>query len=81
MESQRTLVFVCGGSDCKKSGSKNLTKEIKKSIKSDDLKGKCKLIKTKCMDFCKSAPVVIVDKYVCKKANLEKVTTQIKTKP
>ncbi|MBN3519612.1 (2Fe-2S) ferredoxin domain-containing protein [Algoriphagus lutimaris] len=78
MESKRKLVFVCGGSDCKKAGSKILNKEIARELKSSELKGQCKLIKTKCMDFCKSAPVVIVGEFVCKKANLEKVTQQLK---
>lgn len=78
MESKRKLIFICGGSDCKKSGSKILKKEIGNELSSKELKGQCKLIKTKCMDFCKSAPVVIVGEYVCKKATLEKVLFQIK---
>lgn len=78
MESKRKLIFVCGGSDCKKSGSKSLNKKIGEEIKSKELKGQCKLIKTKCMDFCKSAPVVIIGEYVCKRATFEKVLDQIK---
>jgi len=77
MESKRKFIFICGGSDCKKSGSKILTKEIRKELNSKELKGKCKVIKTKCMDYCKSAPIVIVGQFVCKKATFEKVTLQI----
>ncbi len=78
MESKRKLIFICGGSDCKKSGSKILKKELEKELKEGELKGQCKLIKTKCMDFCKSAPVVIVGEYICKKATSEKIVSQLK---
>lgn len=78
MESKRKFIFICSGSDCKKSGSKNLNKEIGNELNSKELKGQCKLIKTKCMDFCKSAPIVIVGNHICKKATLEKVVVQIK---
>ncbi|WP_296697719.1 (2Fe-2S) ferredoxin domain-containing protein [Algoriphagus sp.] len=78
MESKRKLIFICQGSDCKKSGSKSLNKKIKEEINSKGLKGQFKLIKTKCMDCCKSAPVVIIGEYFCKKATFEKVISQIK---
>ncbi|MEN2282516.1 (2Fe-2S) ferredoxin domain-containing protein [Algoriphagus sp. SE2] len=78
MESKRKLIFVCGGSDCIKSGSKTLRKKIREEIKSKELRGQCKLIKTKCMDYCKSAPVVIIGEFVCKKATIENVLHQIK---
>jgi NADH:ubiquinone oxidoreductase subunit E len=78
MESKRKLIFVCGGSDCKKAGSKSLNKEIANELNSKELKGQCKLIRTKCMDFCKSAPIVIVGEHIYKKATFGKVISQIK---
>ncbi|NVK51168.1 MAG: (2Fe-2S) ferredoxin domain-containing protein [Cyclobacteriaceae bacterium] len=80
MNSKRELVFLCTGSDCKKAGAKQLRKELKENLKSGSLKGRCKLIETKCMDMCKSAPVVIVGDHFCKKTDSEKVFSQIKIK-
>jgi len=70
MATHRKFIFVCNGSDCKKEGCKNLQHEIKDLIKSDGYRGKYKIVKTKCMDFCKSAPVVVVNNEVTKKADL-----------
>lgn len=70
MGTHRKFIFICNGSDCKKEGCKSLLHEIKDLIKSDDHKGKYKIIKTKCMDFCKSAPAVVVNNEVIKKADL-----------
>lgn len=78
MKHKRELVFVCGGSDCKKSGGKILKKELKNVLKHGELKGQCKLIQTKCLDMCKSAPVVIIGSHFCKKASLSKVLEEIK---
>lgn len=78
MQHKRKLVFVCSGSDCKKSGGKALRKELKENFKQGEHKGQCKLISTKCLDMCKSAPVVIVGDHFCKHANLSKILAQIK---
>ncbi len=78
MKHSKTLVFCCSGSDCKKSGGKSLRKDLKESAKSGALKGEIKLIQTKCIDMCKSAPVVIVEDHFCKKATLEKVLEELK---
>jgi len=78
MKITRQLIFVCNGSDCKKSGAKSIGKELKAACKSDSLKGSCKLIKTKCMDMCKSAPVVIVNDQFFKKTTAAKVIEQLK---
>lgn len=78
MKHSRTLVFCCTCSDCKKGGGKLLRKELKESIKAEDLKGQIKLIQTKCLDMCKSSPVVIVGDQFCKKATLEKILCQLK---
>jgi NADH:ubiquinone oxidoreductase subunit E len=78
MRISRKLVFLCMGSDCKKGGSKKIRKELKEAAQNGSLKGHCKFFQTKCMDLCKSAPVVIVDGHFCKKADLKKVMEQIK---
>jgi len=78
MQHKRKLVFVCAGSDCKKSGGKSLKKDLKESFKQGEFKGNCKLISTKCLDMCKSAPMAIVGDHFCKHATLQKVLNQIK---
>lgn len=78
MRINRKLVFICFGSDCKNAGSKKISKELKGAATLGTLKGHCKFIKTKCMDMCKSAPVVIVDDHFCKKTDLKKIMEQIK---
>ncbi len=78
MKHPRKLVFICTGSDCKKKGAKDIHKCLKKEFKSDDHKGRYKLIKTHCMDMCKSAPVAVIHDHFIKKANLEKVLGNLK---
>lgn len=78
MKHSRKLVFCCTGSDCKKSHGKSIRKELKEASKHGDLKGQIKLIQTKCLDMCKSAPVLIVGDHFCKKATLEKVLKELK---
>jgi NADH-quinone oxidoreductase subunit F len=70
MPPYRKFIFVCTGSDCKKAGCKKLQKEIKDLIASEDHKGQYKIVKTKCMDFCKSGPIVVVNNEVMKKADV-----------
>ncbi|MDN3671054.1 (2Fe-2S) ferredoxin domain-containing protein [Echinicola jeungdonensis] len=69
----RKFIFVCTGSDCKKNGCKGLLKEAKEVIKHDDHKGKYKLIKTKCMDFCKSGPILVYNNEVIKRCDKGKM--------
>lgn len=76
MSPYRKFIFICNGSDCKKAGCKKLQSEIKDLVKSNEYQGKYKLIKTNCMDFCKSAPLVVINNEVLKRANL----TDIKKK-
>jgi NADH:ubiquinone oxidoreductase subunit E len=78
MRYNRKLVFICGGSDCKKAGSKKIRRELKDAAAEGILKGHCKFIQTKCMDMCKSAPVVIVDSHFCKNTDAKKIMDQIK---
>lgn len=77
MPTYRRFIFVCNGSDCKKEGCKKLQVEIKDLIKSEDHKGKFKIIKTKCMDFCKSAPLVVINNEVLKRANLPEIKKKL----
>lgn len=78
MKFSRRLVFICIGSDCKKAGSKKIGKELKEAATVGTLKGHCKFFKTKCMDMCKSAPVVIVDDHFLKKTDIKEIMEQIK---
>lgn len=73
----RKFVFVCTGSDCKKAGCKTLSKDLKNTLNLDPHKGKFKLIKTKCMDFCKSGPVMIYENEVFKGGEIEKFKRKI----
>jgi NADH:ubiquinone oxidoreductase subunit E len=77
MANFRKFIFVCNGSDCKKEGCKKLQGEIKELVNSQDYKGKFKVIKTKCMDFCKSAPVVIVENGLLKKADINSLKRKL----
>ncbi|MBW3469624.1 (2Fe-2S) ferredoxin domain-containing protein [Arthrospiribacter ruber] len=77
MATYRRFIFVCTGSDCKKSGCKVLQREIKELIQSEDHKGKFKVIKTKCMDFCKSAPTVVINNEVIKKADISSIRKKL----
>lgn len=78
MKLNRELIFICTGSDCKKSGGKSILKGLKAECSQGPLKGNLKLIKTKCLDMCKSAPVVIIGDHFCKKASTEKVLEKLK---
>lgn len=77
MKFNRQLVFICVGSDCKRAGSKKIRKELKEAATSGSIKGHCKFFQTKCMDMCKTAPMVIVDNHFCKKADTKAVIAQI----
>ncbi|RZS96727.1 (2Fe-2S) ferredoxin domain-containing protein [Cecembia calidifontis] len=77
MPPYRKFIFICYGSDCKKAGCKKLQSEIKHLVQSHEHKGKYKLIKTKCMDFCKSAPLVVINNEVLKRAELSVVKKKL----
>ncbi len=53
------FVFVCGGKDCKKNGSKEVQKALGKEVRSHGLKDEVKVIKTKCTGRCKEGPILI----------------------
>lgn len=71
MATYRKFIFVCAGSDCKKNGCKSLLKEIDHLLKTDPHKGKWKVVKTKCMDFCKSGPVAVINNELIKRMKVE----------
>ena len=77
MATYRKFIFVCNGSDCKSEGCKGLQREIKELIRSDSHKGQFKIIRTRCMDFCKSAPVVVINNEVIKKAKLDALKSKM----
>jgi NADH:ubiquinone oxidoreductase subunit E len=77
MATYRRFIFICNGSDCKKGDSKKLQSEIKDLIKSEDFKGKFKMVKTKCMDFCKSAPLVVINNEVLKRASIQDIKKKL----
>ncbi|WP_209331692.1 (2Fe-2S) ferredoxin domain-containing protein [Lunatimonas salinarum] len=73
----RKFVFVCTGSDCKKAGCKTLMKDLKQILSLDPHRGSFKLVKTKCMDFCKSGPVMVFENEVFKNGEIGKFKGKI----
>ncbi|MFC4872378.1 NAD(P)H-dependent oxidoreductase subunit E [Negadavirga shengliensis] len=73
MATYRKFVFVCTGSDCKRNGCKSFLKEVKNLVKMDSHKGKYKIVKTKCMDFCKSGPIAVYNNEVIKNGSIEEL--------
>lgn len=55
------FVFICDAKSCTKNGSEEIKIALKEYIKSNGLKKEITIVKTKCMDFCKSGPNVVVD--------------------
>jgi len=53
-------IFICTGKDCQKNGCEGLKAELKHSLKENKIKN-VKLIKTKCMDYCKLGPNLVVN--------------------
>ncbi len=75
MRSKHThkYIFICGSKSCRKSGSDILIAEIKDFIKSKKLKREVKLVKTKCMDYCKSGPNLVSNDQLYHEVSLEEV--------
>jgi len=59
-KNQNHHIFICTGKDCKKNGCEELKSELKQSLKANKSKN-VRLIKTKCMDYCKLGPNVVVN--------------------
>jgi NADH-quinone oxidoreductase subunit F len=53
------VVCVCVGKDCKKWGAKDIYLHFKKMKHLKGSNRRIKLVKTKCLDYCKKAPVFI----------------------
>jgi NADH-quinone oxidoreductase subunit F len=53
-------LFICTGKDCQKKGCEILKSEFKKHIKINKIK-EIRLIKTKCMDYCKLGPNLVIN--------------------
>jgi len=58
--SPECVFYVCCGSKCKKSGGKQLYKQLKGEVKHRHLKRQVQVIKTGCTDRCKMGPVIAV---------------------
>ncbi|WP_162340092.1 (2Fe-2S) ferredoxin domain-containing protein [Cyclobacterium salsum] len=77
MKKRRTFIFACSGSDCKSNGAKAFADAIKGTISEKAFRGKFKLVKTKCMDCCKSGPVAVIKNELIKKGDLEQLVKEL----
>jgi NADH:ubiquinone oxidoreductase subunit E len=77
MATYRKFIFVCTGSDCKKNGCKSLLRDVNQLLKTDPHTGKWKVVKTKCMDFCKSGPVGVINNELIKRMKLDDLREKI----
>ncbi|MDN3689326.1 (2Fe-2S) ferredoxin domain-containing protein [Cyclobacterium jeungdonense] len=77
MKKRRKFIFVCLGSDCKSNGAKTFVEAIKETINEKHFRGKFKLVKTKCMDCCKSGPVVVVNDHLVKNGDLNQLVKEL----
>ena len=59
-QTQKHHIFICTGKDCKKNGCEGLKSDLKQSLKNRNNKT-ARLIKTKCMDYCKLGPNLVVN--------------------
>ncbi|HET8858726.1 (2Fe-2S) ferredoxin domain-containing protein [Marivirga sp.] len=59
-QKQNHHIFICTGKDCQKNGCEGLKSELKKSLKARNIKN-VKIIKTKCMDYCKMSPNLVIN--------------------
>jgi NADH-quinone oxidoreductase subunit F len=57
---KQNLIFICTGKDCKKKDCEVLKSDLKKTIKDSSIKN-TRLIKTKCMDYCKLGPNIAIN--------------------
>ncbi|WP_041649555.1 (2Fe-2S) ferredoxin domain-containing protein [Marivirga tractuosa] len=79
-ENQNHHIFICTGKDCKKNGCEELKNDLKKSLKSKGIKN-LKLIKTKCMDYCKLGPNIVVTGELlhhCKSTDIPEIIEKVK---
>ncbi len=79
-QNQNQHIFICTGKDCKKNGCEELKANLKKSLKSHSIKN-LKLIKTKCMDYCKLGPNIVVNGELlhdCKGEDIPEIINKLK---
>ena len=79
-QNQNHHIFICTGKDCKKNGCEELKTNLKKSIKAKNIKN-LKLIKTKCMDYCKLGPNLVVNGELlhnCKSEDIPEIIERLK---
>jgi NADH:ubiquinone oxidoreductase subunit E len=79
MKKRRKFFFVCQGSDCKSNKAKRFAEDIGAILHSGPHRGKFKLVKTKCMDCCKSGPVAVVADQLIKKGDLKHLEQALAT--
>jgi (2Fe-2S) ferredoxin len=53
-------VLVCGGGDCKKRGSKEVRKALKKELRDKGMLGDVRVDSTGCLGLCKHGPNAVV---------------------
>jgi len=53
-------VLLCGGSDCKKRGSKDVRKVLKGELRERDMAGDVRIDSVDCLGLCKHGPNVVV---------------------
>jgi (2Fe-2S) ferredoxin len=53
-------VLVCGGGDCKKRGSKEFRKALKKELRDKGMLGDVRVDSTGCLGLCKHGPNAVV---------------------
>lgn len=70
-KNNQKFIFICGAKSCKKNGSDELKEALKEYIKFNGLKNDVRIIKTKCMDFCKAGPNVIADNQLYHKVTVQ----------
>jgi len=78
-QNQNHHIFICTGKDCKKNGCEELKSELKQSLKENKIKN-VKLIKTKCMDYCKLGPNLVVNGellYDCKPKDIPTILEKL----
>ena len=53
-------VLLCGGSDCKKRGSKDVRKVLKGELRERDMAGDVRIDSVDCLGLCKHGPNVVI---------------------
>ncbi|MCR4943699.1 MAG: NADH-quinone oxidoreductase subunit NuoF [Clostridium sp.] len=60
-ETDKIHILICGGTGCKASGSDEISKELKREIKINNLQDKVKVIMTGCFGFCAKGPIINIE--------------------